>query len=347
MGYRRRPNRFSIWLPLILICAGLYSLQSIPSLAGALPPELAENETFKASKNPVRTDRKPGLAVAIAQAGENQCAVRLGELTVATLDNVPIVTLMANGVPLTLVLDTGAERTVLTPSAAQRVRAEPPRIEFAKPLHGINGTVATREVELKSFTAGDVTIPWRRALVAPIAITPALSSMVDGLLGADVLSSFSVDLDMAYHRMGFYSRFSCPPVWAARYRSISSSLSRGEHLSFPVELDGHLIAALIDTGSQKTALTTRTALALGLTTSALAQDKSPTIRGVTGEPLESHIHAFLKLKIGDEINDNPQILVASMNLSDADLVLGMDYIYSHRIWLSYNSFLVIISPKLN
>src|SRR6516164_11131371 len=106
----------------------------------------------------------------VAAAGGSCAAVRLGETTVATLRNAPIVTLSANGLPVTLVIDTGAQGTILTPAVAQRIGAQRPRIEFQRQLHGIAGTLPTDEVELHSFNVGGVAIPWRRVRVAPVNV---------------------------------------------------------------------------------------------------------------------------------------------------------------------------------
>src|SRR5919199_2514254 len=54
------------------------------------------------------------LAVpAEAMAAEGCGTSRVGEVTVATLRNAPLVTVSANGHPITLLLDTGAERTIV------------------------------------------------------------------------------------------------------------------------------------------------------------------------------------------------------------------------------------------
>ena len=51
-----------------------------------------------------------GAVAAAADAGAGGCGTsRLGEITVATLRNAPIITVAANGAPITLLLDTGAE----------------------------------------------------------------------------------------------------------------------------------------------------------------------------------------------------------------------------------------------
>jgi len=287
-----------------------------------------------------------GYAAEGPVAGGRGCgAVRLGETTVATLRNAPIVTVSANGVPVTLVLDTGAEGTILTPAVAQRIGAQRPQIEFQRQLRGISGTLATSEVELRSFTIGAVPIPWRRVRVAPVNLASVFSGPLDGLLGADSLSSFDVDLDLPGHGMVLYEKQTCPgamPGWAEPYTRIGAGRSRGDHLFFPVRLEGQRLDAFVDTGSQFTVLSTRAALALGATAAVLARDRVVTVRGAAAEQLSAHVHRFSQLAIGAETIRNPEIVVTDVRLSDADLVLGVDFLRSRRIWLSYGSQQIFI-----
>ena len=288
-----------------------------------------------------------GYAAEHPGAGGRGCgAVRLGETTVATLRNAPIVTVSANGVPVTLVLDTGAEGTILTPPVAQRIGAQRPQIEFQRQLRGIAGTLPTSEVELRSFTIGGVVIPWRRVRVAPVNVASVFSGPLDGVLGADTLSSFDVDLDLPGHRMVVYEKQTCPgaaPGWPEPYTRIGAGRSRGDHLFFPVWLDGQRVDAFVDTGSQFTVLSTRAALALGVTAAVLARDRVGTVRGAAAEQLSAHVHRFSQLAIGAETIRNPEIVVTDVRLSDADLVLGVDFLRSRRIWLSYGSQQIFIA----
>ena len=275
-------------------------------------------------------------------------AVRLGEATVATLRNAPIITLSANGVPVTLVLDTGAEGTILTPAVAQRIGAQRPQVEFERQLHGIAGTLETSEVELRSFTVGGVTIPWRRVRVAPVNVASVFSGPLDGVLGADSLSSFDVDLDLPGHRMVLYEKQTCPgaaPVWTEPYARISAGRSLGDHLFFPVQLDGRRTEAFVDTGSQFTVLSTRAALAVGVAPTVLARDRVATVRGAAAEQLAAHVHRFSQLEVGTETIRNPEIIVTDVRLSDADLVLGVDFLRSRRIWFSYGSKQIFIMRR--
>jgi predicted aspartyl protease len=274
--------------------------------------------------------------------------VRLGETTIATLRNAPIVTLSANGMPVTLVLDTGAEGTILTPAVAQRIGAQRPQVEFQRQLRGIAGTLQTSEVELRSFTVGGVAIPWHRLRVAPVNVATVFSGPLDGVLGADSLSSFDVDLDLPGHRMVLYEKQTCPgaaPAWTERYARINTGRSTGDHLFFPVQLDGRRTDAFVDTGSQFTVLSTRAALALGLTPTVLARDPVATVRGAAAEQLTAHVHRFSQLEVGTETIRNPEIIVTDVRLSDADLVLGIDFLRPRRIWLSYGSQQIFIMRR--
>jgi predicted aspartyl protease len=276
-----------------------------------------------------------------AADGAGGCgAVRLGETTVATLRNVPVITLFANGAAVTLLLDTGAETTILTPAAAQRIGAQRPRIEFQRQMRGIGGSLQTGEVELRSFTLGAVAVPWRRVRIAPINTGSVFFGPLDGVLGADTLSSFDVDLDLPGHRMAVYTKQTCPdaaPSWGQPYARLGTGRSFGGHLFFPVQLDGHRIDAFIDTGSQVSVLSTKAASALGLTGAVLARDQAVMVHGAAAEQLSAHVHRFSRLEIGPAVVRNPELVVTDIRLNDADIVLGIDFLGSQRIWMSYGS----------
>jgi predicted aspartyl protease len=275
-------------------------------------------------------------------------ATRIGEITIATLRNAPIVTVLANRSPVTLLLDTGAEWTIFTPAVAKRIGAETPRIEFQRRLRGLAGTLGTTEVELHSFSAGDVAIPWLRVRVAALNMPSVFSGPLDGVLGADTLSSFDIDLDLAQHRLVFYTKQSCPsavPAWPRPYTAIPTGRSLSNHLFFPVLLDGRRIGAFFDTGAQFSMLSARAALALGVTEAVLARDRATVTLGAAAERLGSHLHRFSKLEVGDEVVHNPEFMVADVKLRDADLVLGIDFLGSRRVWWSYGSQQIFISSR--
>lgn len=277
----------------------------------------------------------------------NGCGTKpLGKIIVATLNRAPIVTVSANGHAVTLILDTGAERTILTPEVAERIGAQRPSIEFQRQVRGITGNLPSHEIELRSFAAGPVAIPWRRLLVASVNMANVFPTPLDGLLGADVLSDFDVDLDLPHHELTLYEKQTCPtaaPDWRAPYVSLDTGLSRGERLFFPVRLDGRPLTGFIDTGSQITAISITAARTLGLSETLLAGDRPVVTQGVAAARLQSRVHRFEKLEIGAAMISKPEMIVTDLKLDEADMVLGMDLLASRRLWLSYESRKIFLS----
>ena len=207
-------------------------------------------------------------------------------------------------------------------------------------MHGITGDIPAGELELRSFTIGGVEVPRKRVRVAPIEIVNALSGPLDGVLGADTLSSFDIDLDLPGRRMTLYQEQSCAiasPAWTQPYARIAAGRSPSNRLYFPVQLDGRRISALFDTGAQFSVLSTRTALALGVSEGVLARDPAVMVRGADGEQLSAHAHRFFRLEVDGEVIRNAEIDVTEINLNDADFLLGIDFLGSQRVWISYGS----------
>jgi predicted aspartyl protease len=171
-------------------------------------------------------------------------------------------------------------------------------------------------------------------------VASVFSGPLDGVLGADSLNSFDIDLDLPNNRITFYSKQTCAdaaPAWTAPYVTIAAGRSKADYLFFPVQLDGRRITAFVDTGAQSTVLSASAALALGVTLGQLAQDRAIVLRGAAAEQVSGRVHRFARLEIGAEVIRNPEIMVADLRLSDADLVLGIDLLRSRRIWFSYGS----------
>ena len=270
---------------------------------------------------------------------------RLGEVKVAIVRNTPIVTVLANGEPVDLILDTGAESTILTDAAAKRIGAHPPQIAFQAQIRGLTSILQAREMEVRSFAAGDVTIPWRRIRVAPVNM-PNLPRRLDGVFGADSLSSFDIEFDLPHRRMVLYGQQICAgaaPAWIGPYDTIVTGRSRSYNLFFPVRLDGHKLDAFIDTGSQVSVLSATAAHVFGVTNGGTDASRTGTLQGVAGEQLKAQVHRFSELEIGGQVLRNPELLLADVSLRDGDLVLGVDFLSARRVWFSYGVRRIFVS----
>jgi predicted aspartyl protease len=264
---------------------------------------------------------------------------RQAELAVVLLRNIPLVNLTVNGAPATFLLDTGAERTIMTAAAAQRLGVES-HYEYPRRMRSLDGAVSSGDARLRSLGLGGTALADFRVLVGSVSLPGPTDKPLDGLLGADFFSSFEMDLDIAHSRLTLYERLPCAiaaPPWTLPYTTMSVNRSLHDHLFFPVSLDGHKLAAFIDTGAEVSALDIAAALALGVTGAALDHDPVANLRGAGSEVVKSRRHRFGRLEIGGETLRDQVIAVTNLRLQDADLVLGIDFLRSRRVWLSYGS----------
>jgi predicted aspartyl protease len=287
-------------------------------------------------------------AAGTASAAAQDCRpARQAELAVTLMGNVPIVTVRINGGAGTFLFDTGAERTILTAAAAKRLGVEP-HYEYARRMRSLGGAVASGDAMLRSLDLGGMALRDFRVLVGSVSLPTVAGKPLDGLLGADFFTSFEVDLDLEHRRVILYQPPPCPisaPAWSAPYATIKANRSLHDRLFFPVSLDGHKLAALIDTGAQLTALDSDSAAALGVTGAALARDPVATLRGAAAEVVKSRAHRFARLEIDDETLRDQVIVVTRLGLQDADLVLGSDFLRWQRVWLSYVSHQIFLERR--
>jgi predicted aspartyl protease len=276
------------------------------------------------------------LAPRVATAQDCRPA-RLAEMAISLMGNVPIATVRVNGAPADLLFDTGAERTVLTAAAAKQLGIEP-HYEYARRMRSLDSAVASGDATLRSLDFGTTEFRDVRILVGAVSLPMVDGKPLDGLLGADFFTSFEVDLDLEHRRVTLFEPAPCPteaPAWRAPYTTIKANLSLHDRLFFPILLDGHKIDALIDTGAQLTTLDTEAAAAIGVGAAVLARDPAADLRGAAAELVKARAHRFAELQIDGETLRDQVIVVTPLDLQDADLVLGSDFLHWQRVWLSY------------
>jgi Aspartyl protease/Domain of unknown function (DUF4124) len=110
--------------------------------------------------------------------------------TIPLAGGAPImVTAQLNGVPLTLMLDTGADRTMLAPAAVARAGLD---VSRGRPVRvfGVTGASEAYEVTLPRLDIAG-------ARLGPVAVVvhDVPTPDIDGLLGRDLLTAFTLTVD--------------------------------------------------------------------------------------------------------------------------------------------------------
>ena len=271
------------------------------------------------------------------------CALQeLARVKLELVRNWPIATVDLDGRPVRLVVDTGAQVTVLTEEAVRRLDIQ---TDWNRPssLVGVGG--ALRIFHAK---AGKIALAGATAEDIEFAITPATFSYpgvapIDGFLGGDVLSKFDVDIDLPNSRMTLYRARPCPsgtPPWTEPFTALTTPSVWGPLINrpyLPITLDGHTIEVMLDTGAQSSTMTAAIAYSVGVTAEALAADRSGTTKGVVNGPKAVQAHRFSTLTVGPETFHNPTLVVTERMDAGAAMLLGSDYLRTHRAWISYAS----------
>jgi predicted aspartyl protease len=269
-------------------------------------------------------------------AAEECVAPQTAELSVRVLREVPLIEVAIDGKRATLLLDTGAQETVLDPAAAARLGLAG-HYEYPRRIGALGGGIGSGEAATQSFAAGRLDVPGFRVMVGKVSLPALEGTRPDGLLGADFLAHFAVDLNLPSGRISLYrpACLAAQPAWPPPFATIAANRSLHDRLFFPVELDGRRLYAFIDTGAQRSVIDREAALKLGLTAADLARGPAAMLRGAGAAIVAAPLHRFARLQVGPVVVADPVLSVAPLGLVDADIILGEDFIEPRRFWLSY------------
>ncbi len=277
----------------------------------------------------------PALACSVTQRTVLPIAFRAGH---------PLVTAVLDGQPATFILDTGAQRSLLTPAAVQRLHLTlDPWVGTT--VVGIGGIERHRNAEVASLVLGGVSLHQDTLLrglslsVGAIPVSQMGGVPVDGILGRDVLAAFDLSLDFARRRVTLYRVRGCSGrflPWRGPYAAVPALAGYRAPLAVAVRADGHVLRAMIDTGSTADLLTASGMARLGLTVAGLAGEPTAQARGIGPRSLRVQVYRLGWLVVGASVSQGVNVVTAPVILTPIlDLLLGVDWLGTHRVWLSY------------
>ena len=272
---------------------------------------------------------------------------RLAEAPLETRGNLLFVHATIDHAPLTLLIDTGAQRTLLTETTVTWLRL-PRDFNHATRTLGIGSPTASWDAKLPDgIVLGGARFRIERVSVGRFAMGRVAGNTADGLIGADILSAF--DLDLPAGRITFYqTRPACPdaaPPWNAPYVALSGITTRADRLMVPFELDGVLGMGVIDTGAQLSSVSRRMLERMGVAADALSVDRTVLARGAAPEQVAVRLHRFRELRVGPTVIEAPVLPVVPMTSSMGDALVGADFLRGRRVWLSFAAHRVFITRR--
>jgi predicted aspartyl protease len=252
-----------------------------------------------------------------------------------------------NGHAARMIVDTGSEGSLVSPEAMALfdMRADPERRTVVQGTGGEGRLVPNaiiHSLRIGGLEFGPVSVP-----VEALPAIPALVPAIEGLVGADLLSRYDVEFSVAEGWMAFWSpataACSGPAGWRYLYRAVPLDMTPRKRLMASVELDGHTLHALLDSGARSTIVSNDAAHRAGVAAATLAGDPGGLAAGLDGRGQVYHWHRFQKLRVGQEEEIAPVLTVSPVH-DAADMLLGADWFMTHRVWISYATRSLYLMP---
>jgi predicted aspartyl protease len=262
---------------------------------------------------------------------------RKADLPLRTARNFMLAPVSLNGRATLFVVDTGAEASMLTPEAAATLKL-PRDPQHGSVLLGVAGPLHTPNVRVSRFAIGGVVRTDQSIGLGELPPFPGLRPIVAGLLGADVLSGYDVDIDLPHGRMALYLTHGCAGFkpWP---ESITVPLERTRSGLVFVDaiVDGSPVRALLDTGARTTLIARRTASVLGISDTVLDAEPRRIGIGIGLSGIDFRQHRFASLGLPGAMEYDKAANIADMKLPGVDMLLGADFLGPRQFWISYST----------
>jgi regulator of sirC expression with transglutaminase-like and TPR domain/predicted aspartyl protease len=278
-------------------------------------------------------------------AGAEDCRLRQAASIGVTLapDGAILIPAEVNGHSTSLILDTGAFWSVIGPQLAEGL----PRRQSSVYEIGAGGQPMRTVVTVPTLKLG--TLP-------PIAdvqffVKPPGPEAFPGNAAANLLSWADLEIDLANDRINLFSHDHCPGkvlYWPhSDDFEVPMHVGREKLLTIPVELDGHRLTALLDTGATISVLHDDVALSVfGIDADSPGSESLGSGVTLDGARMTLFRHRFGSLSIGSVRFRNPWLTIGTdkgaphgagraEGGSTSDLVIGMHQLRNLHLFLAY------------
>jgi predicted aspartyl protease len=173
-------------------------------------------------------------------------------LTVAANGRRVFVPVTINGTQEQFLLDTGGALSQISAPVAKSLNL--PIGENHLKMLDLYGEAATDVARIESFGLGRLKA---RDISLPVMTATFEGRAFVGILAADLMGEYDVELDFAGAKMNYMSQDHCDGnvvYWPAAAVAVVPMEFRDAHLILPVMLDGKPVKAMIDTGAPNTLL---------------------------------------------------------------------------------------------
>ncbi|MDY0745637.1 aspartyl protease family protein [Paucibacter sp. R3-3] len=271
-------------------------------------------------------------------AAAEKCSLQALEIPIAMRGSRAVATVTINGTEVPLTVDSGAFFSFLTPAVAQQLKLRVGPLPWGLRIEGLTGEVDAGLTNVKEMNLVGGKLPDMDFIVG--GNEPGAGTM--GILGRNFLAITDIEYDLAHGAIRLmFPKGDCSDMgmayWAADKPVSELRLLRDDSRSkLPamqavVELNGKKLRALFDTGASSL-VSLSAAKSLGIPETAM---KPAGLSGGAGLGYAKRwTAAFDSFVVGGEKTSNVRIPIVDFDGMKTDMLLGIDFFLSHRIYVS-------------
>lgn len=257
----------------------------------------------------------------LALSADAACQLKTYELPVRMVAYRPIVTVKINGAEVSMLVDSGAYFSMLTGATAQQLQLAVQPLPASYRVFGHGGGIDVQLARVKQVSFGGMDWSDTEFLVGG----NQLGAGIEGILGRNILAMGDAEYDLANGIVRLVMPSSgCgdakPAHWPAGAAVAETPLIGSDRRDplITVRLNGKEVRALMDTGT----MTTTVRLPAG------------RIGGAGVGRVQSWAADFTLLELGSEKIANARLGVDESETDEQDMLLGLDYFLSHRVYVA-------------
>ena len=223
----------------------------------------------------------------------------------------PVVQVSLDGsAPRRFVIDTAASTTTILPG----LRARMPGLVARKSEQPLNGASGATDIEMSKIDR--LTVEGRDfsgvdMILLPPSPVDGLS--VDGILGADVIADFVVELDMPSRSWRMVPKLD-PAMIAGMAASLPFTLDDQRAPRLTIKINGVEVPAVLDTGARGTILNWAAARAIGLTPETPDLAAASDVKGASNHGTASVKTRLDTVTMDKAIVSGPEVRIADLSV---------------------------------
>ncbi len=237
-----------------------------------------------------------------------------------------------DGTPATMLVDTGSYDSFLTRTGTEKRGMK--LSNLGRVAQGVGGYSSIYQTRIEEFAAGPARSEHGRMLVLSDFGHPP---SYDAILGAPFLLQTDLEISLATKEMKFFQPVNCGDTHLAYWDAdalvipFDSSAETTPTPEFTVLVNGVKMRAILDSGATATTMSLAAARRAGLKLDAPGVAPAGHAVGVGKVKIAYWHTTFNTFQIGEEVIRNADIGVIDGKDKGVDVVLGDDFLRSHRV----------------